>query len=434
MSQLSFIQKSIGEWSIHIGDGNYSSKYPKASEFLSSGVPFISASDFLDGRITPKNFRFISEEQHSTLRKGQLKSCDVLIVTRGNGVGKVAWVDNQFENCNINAQLALLRADEKEIHSRYLYYILSSPEYFDLLKQYASGSAQPQLTIGSIQRVPLSLPPYERQVEIAKILNILDDKIELNRKMNETLEAMARAIFKSWFIDFDPVHAKAAGKKPFGMDAATATLFPDSFEQSKLGEIPRDWKSGILSDIFDANINTLSKNDPLKTVDYIEISGVGSGQVNEIVRYSRGSEPSRARRKIAHFDTILSTVRPDRRSFFLAWNPPETHIVSTGFVVLTPKDKKSGTFGFLHVTQQDFTDELGRLADGGAYPAISPDVILSRKCIVPVGEVVNAFDAVVSPLLELIHSNNAESVTLANTRDLLLPRLLSGEVELKEAV
>ena len=205
---------TIGELPIHIGDGNYSSKYPKSRDFLPSGIPFITASDLVGGRIRADNFRFISYQQHEELKKGHLKHGDVLVVTRGNGVGNVAFVDREYEGSNVNAQLVLLRAEEKEFHNRFLYYLLSSPLYRGLLKTFGTGSAQPQIPIWSLKRIELQYPRYSEQRAITHILGTLDDKIELNRRMNETLDAMVRAIFKSWFVAFDPVRAKAEGRDP----------------------------------------------------------------------------------------------------------------------------------------------------------------------------------------------------------------------------
>ena len=199
----------IGKLPIHIGDGNYSNKYPKSSDFIDEGVPFISASDFSRNRIDSTNFQFISYEQHATLLKGQLKASDILVVTRGNGVGQVAWVDELYENCNLNAQLALLRADETTVHAKFLFYLLSSKEFQRLLVSFSSGSAQPQLPIKALKLVPTRFPEYSEQVSIAKALDVLSTKIEINHEVNQTLEHMAQALFKSWFVDFDPVFDNA---------------------------------------------------------------------------------------------------------------------------------------------------------------------------------------------------------------------------------
>ena len=274
----------------------------------------------------------------------------------------------------------------------------------------------------------MRLPNRDEQDAIAHILGTLDDKIELNRRMNETLEAMARAIFKSWFVDFDPVHAKMNGRKPEGMDSATAKLFPDSFEDSELGKIPKGWKVGTINDAANINARKLGQQDALEIIDYIEISEVMRGEVANITRYQRGAEPSRARRRLQHGDTVLSTVRPDRGAYFLCITPPETLIASTGFAVLTPKD---GNWGFLHalVTRKDVSDELGRLADGGAYPAVRPEIIGGLPVIIPKdSKLIAAFDAMTQQLFQRAAMNRIESKRLSALRNALLPKILSGEL------
>jgi len=214
-----------------------------------------------------------------------------------------------------------------------------------------------------LKTVKVPIPPLREQQAIACILGTLDDKIELNRRRNRTLEAMARAIFQSWFVDFDPVRAKAAGKKPPGVKPEIAALFPDAFEDSDLGEIPKGWRAGTVGHLTEINGWTLGKRDALDEIDYIEISEVMRGEVATITRYARGSEPGRARRRLRHGDTALSTVRPDRGAYFLSIEPSPNLIASTGFAILTAQ---GGNWAFVHVltTRREFGDELGRLADG----------------------------------------------------------------------
>jgi type I restriction enzyme S subunit len=279
----------------------------------------------------------------------------------------------------------------------------------------------------------IALPDLDEQRAIAHILGTLDDKIELNRRTNETLEAIARALFKSWFVDFDPVRAKSEGRDP-GLPPHLADLFPDSFEDSELGEIPRGWRVTAVANLADVNLRTLDRTDRLDVIDYVEISEVTRGQVANVARYERGTEPSRARRRLAHGDTVISTVRPDRGSYFLSLSPPETLIVSTGFAVASPRD---GNWAFLYsaLTRPEVGDALGRLADGGAYPAVRPEEVAGLRLASPqVGEARTAYDAVAGPLYERAEHRRAENRALAALRDTLLPRLISGQLRVAESV
>jgi type I restriction enzyme S subunit len=342
--------------------------------------------------------------------------------------------DRKYKKYIMGNSMLRVKCNPDVLMPEYLYYWLSSVDGQNYLFSRVSQVGVPQLQtpLKTLREAALPIPPLPVQRGIANILGSLDDKIELNRRMNETLEAMARAVFRSWFVDFDPVRAKVDGRNPEGMDAATAKLFPDKFEDSPIGPIPKGWRVGCVSDIAETNVWTLSKTDHLPHIDYVEISEVSRGQVGAVVRYERGSEPSRARRRVKNGDTVLSTVRPDRGAYFLAISPAESLIVSTGFAVLTPR---SPYWSFLHsvVTQEEFGVELGRLADGGAYPAVRPEVIASQPVVIPNEAVEAAFHRTAEKLFLLAAENRKQSSTLTAIRDALLPKLLSGEVSVPDA-
>ena len=294
--------------------------------------------------------------------------------------------------------------------------------------RFNSGSAQPSLNRNFIYPIPICVPKLAEQKAIAAVLGALDDKIELNRRMNATLEAMARALFQSWFVDFDPVRAKLDGRKPPGMDDATAALFPEHLEHGGHGMLPHGWRHAAIDEVCAINAWTLSKDDDLETLEYVEISEVSRGNIANIATYTRGEEPSRARRRLLHGDTALSTVRPDRGSYFLALNPPENRLASTGFAVITPT-KVPWSFIHAALTLPEVSDHLGQMADGGAYPAVRPEIIGAMQVALPnESMILEAFHRTCAPLFEQAESNRTQSRTLATLRDTLLPKLLSGEV------
>ena len=277
------------------------------------------------------------------------------------------------------------------------------------------------------------VPPLPEQQAIAEVLGALDDKIELNRQMNATLEELARTIFRSWFVDFDPVHARAESRAPFGMDADIADLFPDSFVSSELGDIPAGWIVQPISEVAGINTWTLGKKDVLDPIEYVEISAVNRGDIAEIITYPRGTEPGRARRRLRHGDTVVSMVRPDRGAYFLALDPPANRLASTGFAVVTPV---GAPWSVVHaaLTQPEVSSTLGHLADGGAYPAVRPERIAELPIVLPlVSWITDKFHRLAEPLYEKAALNRQESQTLAELRDTLLPKLLSGEITVKAA-
>jgi type I restriction enzyme S subunit len=282
------------------------------------------------------------------------------------------------------------------------------------------------VTRRDIENIEAAFPPLAEQKAIAAVLGALDDKIELNRRMNATLEAMARALFQSWFVDFDPVRRnKDEGGR---MKDEISALFPENFQHNEDGLVPLGWHHVSIEQLCEVNGWSLSKSDELQTLEYIEISEVNRGNIGNMVTYTRGDEPSRARRRLRHGDTILSTVRPDRGSYFLALNPPENRVASTGFAVLTPK-KAPWSYIYAALTLPEVSDHLGQMADGGAYPAVSPEIIGAMKVAIPnEQEILNAFHQLSAPLFERAEANRNQSLTLATLRDTLLPKLLNGEL------
>ena len=289
----------------------------------------------------------------------------------------------------------------KDFHGnypRFVYYFFKSvaPQ----IAKMDVGSANPTLNRNHVHPMPVVWPPLAQQKAIAGVLGALDDKIELNRQMNATLQAMARALFQSWFVD-------AAASKP------------------------KSWSEISIAGLCGINSWTLGKNDELDHIEYVEISEVQRGNIANIQSYQRGDEPNRARRRLRHGDTVLSTVRPDRGAYFLCLYPSPSLIASTGFAVLTPT-KVPWSFVHAAMTQPEVFEYLGQHADGGAYPAVRTELI--GKMTVPWPNqkgLLESFHSACAPLYERAEHNRLESRTLAELRDALLPKLLSGEVRLK---
>lgn len=391
-------------------------------------VPFVTPSD-MDGRKTiSTTARYLTEDGVATVKSSRIPAGSVMVSCIGSDMGKVVLAGR---DCVTNQQINSIIVDDR-FSNQFVYYNLSTRKS-ELRHQAAGGSAQPILNKGDFSQIEITLPPLPEQKAIAHILGTLDDKIELNRRMNATLEAMARALFQSWFVDFDPVRAKLDGRPPAGLDDTTTALFPAHFQDSEDGKLPIGWQHAPVSELCSINSWTLGKNDELDTLEYIEISEVSRGNIANVANYQRGEEPSRARRRLRHGDTVISTVRPDRGSYFLALNPPENRVASTGFAVLTPT---KAPWAFIHaaLTQPEVSDHLGQMADGGAYPAIRPEIIGAWEvAVADHEEILDAFQRIRAPLFEQAEANRIQSRTLATLRDTLLPKLLSGALRVAAA-
>ena len=209
------------------------------------GIPLVKAGDLKSNWINPNPPFRITPEKHYEYRRTELEGGELLISLVGNA-GQTAVVPSEMKGWNVARAVAVVRfSNDADPH--FIKYALQSPALRQLMKSWCNTTVQETLNLKEIRRLPIPFPEITEQKAIAHILGTLDDKIELNRKTNETLEAMAKALFKSWFVDFDPVRAKAEGR-PTGLPAEISDLFPDSFEDSDLGEIPSGWRVGCLSD------------------------------------------------------------------------------------------------------------------------------------------------------------------------------------------
>jgi type I restriction enzyme, S subunit len=401
---------------------------PMASEYVDTGVPFLRSLNVEPLRINKNDLRFITPGFHRRIQKSRLSPGDVVIVRTGKP-GACSVVPNWLEDANCS-DLVIVRCG-KELNNSFLAYYINTVAAGHVAAHLV-GAVQQHFNVGSARTMRIRLPPLSEQDAISAVLGALDEKIELNRRMNATLESMAHALFQSWFVDFDPVRAKLDGRQPPGLDHATAALFPSHFDHEEVGLMPMGWRRKAIEDLCSINSSTLGKTDSLETIEYVEISEVDRGNVANFSRYVRGEEPGRARRRLRHGDTVISTVRPDRGSYFLAFKPPDNRVVSTGFAVLTPAQTP---WSFIHaaMTQDWVFEHLGRMADGGTYPAVRSEIIGAIRVIVPNDRnLLNAFHKICAPLYERAESNRIESRTVAQLRQALLPKLLSGEIRVND--
>jgi type I restriction enzyme S subunit len=236
---------------------------------------------------------------------------------------------------------------------------------------------------------------------------------------------MARALFKSWFVDFDPVRAKAEGRDP-GLPKALADLFPARLVDSELGEIPEGWEVGNLRELSALNPEVWMKQTRPPEINYVDLSNTKWGRIEAVTVTAAADAPSRAQRVLRLGDTIVGTVRPGNGSYALISEGGLTG--STGFAVLRPSAPRYAEFVYLAATADQNIDALAHLADGGAYPAVRPEVVASTPVVRPADEVLGQFSLASGPLLAKMAHNEREIRTLAAVRDTLLPGLISGQV------
>jgi type I restriction enzyme S subunit len=400
----------------------------KPGDYETNGTPLIKAADVENGRVnTTPNFR-ISQEKHQEHSRTELDGGELLITLVGTP-GQCAIAPPEVKGFNVVRAVGVFSVSALA-DSRFIMYSIQAPQSQAYIRNVCNTTVQTTLNLGDLKGLPLSIPGINAQKAIAHILGTLDDKIELNRKTNETLEAMAKALFKSWFVDFDPVRAKAEGRST-GLPDEISDLFPDSFEDSELGEIPRGWIDGEIQDVAELNPETWGRRNQPISVRYVDLSNVKHGKIDSIEDYRWEDAPSRARRILKTGDTVVGTVRPGNGSYCLIGEDGITG--STGFTVLRPKNKNDSAFVYLGSCSKENIDRLAHLADGGAYPAVRPELVAQTPVIIAARDVLDCFSIRVSPLFVAAEERKQSSKVLCQVRDTLLPKLISGEIRIPDA-
>jgi len=396
---------------------------------------------FVEMAALPQNFRDIQrsdvEVRAAKSAGAHFKNGDTLLARitpclENGKTAQVSCLDADIVGEGSTEFIVLCGIDPED--NDFVYYLCRDPEF----RKYAIGrmegtSGRQRVSWQSIAAYEfLHSPPKERRAS-TKVLAALDDRITLLRETNATLEEIAQALFKSWFVDFDPVRAKQGGGQPEGMDAETAALFPNEFQQSELGEMPKGWEIGTLNDVANLNPETWGTNNQPKSISYIDLANAKDNNFESFEYLNFTDAPSRARRILRDGDTIIGTVRPGNRSFAFIRNPIDNLTASTGFAVLRPIKKSNAEFIFLASTQDASIEHLAHIADGGAYPAVRPNAVSGIQVFLPPDEILLQFHKITEPILLTVSENQNRAKLLADLRDAVVPRLISGQLRLPDA-
>jgi type I restriction enzyme S subunit len=410
--------------------------WPFEREFFSevlTGQPIV---------VTIGNFRYTGGFRFDTTtnkeyrgkypKEFELKPSDLLLVmtcqTEGGEIlGIPGRIPNDGRMYLHNQRIGkVVIKDPNTVNPEFLYWLFLTREFNQALVATASGTKILHTAPSRIESFKFKLPPLPEQRAIARILGALDDKIELNRQMNATLEALARALFKSWFVDFDPVRARAAGRAPHGMDAAAAALFPDAFEDSALGEVPRGWGVGKLNEI--ASI-TMGQSPPGDT--YNE-SGEGIPFYQGIRDYGFRFPTHRvfctAPTRFAEKGDVLLSVRAPVGSLNVA---RERCAIGRGLAALRLRSQHGSFLYYLLKETKRGWEKFE--AEGTVFGSVSKDDVHNFQVTIPAAVCINQYNKLVEPLDRQIELNEEQSQVLTMTRDALLPKLLSGEIRVGEA-
>lgn len=420
---------------------DYRGKSPAKTTF---GVPLVTAKIVKGGRIEQPE-EFIAEADYiEWMRRGMPVPGDIVMTTEAP-LGEVAQLDGR--KVALAQRVITLRGKADVLDNTFLKFLLQSNPVQEELRSRGTGTTVIGIRQSELRKVSLTLPPFPEQKAIAHILGTLDDKIELNRRMNATLETMARALFQSWFVDFDPVRAKLDTPSPasgsgdwgegtLGITPEIAALFPAHFQDSLLGHIPQGWEVCPLAD----KIELFSGGTP-KTGEPDYWGG-------DIPWFSVKDAPTETDVWVIHTEKSVTELGISKSASQIL--PEKTTIITArgtvGKLALTgaPMAMNQSCYGvrgitgygdfFTYYSLRAATAQLKQHTHGTVFDTITRQTFETLHCIFPPPKLTVAFDHIVEPMLEQIRANLQQSRTLAAMRDALLPKLLSGEMRVLERI
>jgi type I restriction enzyme S subunit len=343
-----------------------------------------------------------------------LEDGDLLFARRSlvlEGSGKCSLVVDPSEEITFESSIIRARLNKEDANPRFYCYFWNSPLGQALRASIATRTAVSGIRGSDLVQLEVPVPSLSTQRKIAAILSAYDDLIENNTGRIAILEQMAQLLYREWFV-----HFRFPGHEDVEM------------VDSELGPIPEGWEIAKLSDIADINASSVSEDDAPEQINYVTISSVSPGRIEAVESMAFRDAPSRARRIVKHGDIIWSTVRPNRRSYCLILDPALNLIVSTGFAVITPQ-RVPYTYLYHALTTDEFVAYLTNNATGAAYPAVNTGDFRNADVLLPPTRVTESFHSIVMDFFDEKQNLHKKSDVLRRTRDLLLPRLTSGGVD-----
>lgn len=406
------------------------------SDYKEFGIPVVMPTNINDGGIFEDGIARIDVTDVERLSQHKLRLGDIIFSRRGD-VTKNALIRSREIGwlCGTGC-LKVRLGNESLATAKFISHCLRHPDTKDWLIRHAVGATMPNLNTGILSNVPVNLPPLQTQKEIASTLDTLDNRIALLRETNITLEAIAQALFKSWFVDFDPVRAKQQGLEPEGMDAETAALFPDSFEKSELGLVPSGWRVAPIGDVVEivggGTPNTKEaeywKPGEFAWTTLKDLSGLQSPVLLTTERLLSVKGVSKVSSGLLPTGTLLLSSRAPIGYLAIAQIPLA---INQGYIAILPSSKLQPLYMYFWLKQN--MDVIKSRSNGSTFMEISKKAFRPIPILVPPVEILDNFLDVANPIFTRLAENEKQAQSLVSLRDTLLPRLISGQLRLQEA-
>ena len=382
----------------------------KSKDHHGSGVPIVNMGElFAFNRIGNQPMSLIRMSD-AEMDKSGLMDGDLLFGRRSlveEGAGKCSMVYKPAGPLTFESSIIRVRLNRAIADPEFFFNYFRSPIGRSRIRAIVGGAAVKGIRGSDLKLIKVHVPPIDEQIAIRQVVALYDDLIATNQRRIALLEDAARRLYREWFV-----HLR----------------FPGHESVPVKDGVPEGWRKQTLASVADVNARSIGARDKPDSVLYIDISSVSTGLIGEVTPYAFADAPGRARRRVDHGDVIWSCVRPNRRSHALIWEPDEKLVASTGFAVLSAI---SVPFSYLYftTTTDDFVGHLEQNATGAAYPAVTAKTFEDAEILVPKGDTLAAFDQVALRQLEQTETLKKQNRSLAQARDLLLPKLMSGQLD-----
>lgn len=408
-------------------------------DYVVNGTPIITVEHLGENTIIHQNLPRVKDEDKKRLSRYVLKTGDI-VFSRVGSVDRRALVKANEDGWLFSGRCLRVRPKSELIDSRWLSYFFGLPAFKNYIRGIAVGATMPSINTKILSDLPIYYPSLDIQHESANFLIFLDNRISLLRETNTTLEAIAQTLFKSWFVDFDPVKAKAEGRLPEGMDEATAALFPSEFEESALGLIPKGWRVESVGDVMDYKEGPGIRNWQYTNSDegtkFINIRCIQDGDLS--LNSANRIKNEEANGKYIHFhlkawDVVVSTSGTLGRSAIVR----KEHLplmLNTSVIRFRPiPERMEFCFLYQHLNSSYFLSELDAMASGSVQKNFGPMHLRRMSLVCPSFDLICRYESICKPLLQKVVDNREQIQTLTTLRDTLLPRLISGQLRLNQA-
>ncbi|WP_206194646.1 restriction endonuclease subunit S [Shewanella chilikensis] len=398
-----------------------------AADYVQEGIPCIMPANMKSNRVDLSDIAYITEGDANRLSKYIVKKDDIVYSRRGDVTLK-ALIREKEDGYFCGTGCLLLRPGDK-FDSRFLTHYLSTPTIQNWIVRQAVGATMPNLNTGILASIPFNGPKKEEQEKIADVLSVIEDKIELNNRINSELEAMAKTLYDYWFVQFDFPDANG---KPYKASGGKMV-----YNYTLKRKIPEGWEVRPFSEHLTCNAKKLGKKHGYSEIQYLDTANLTKNVVDTLqpLVVSVDKIPSRANMIVSKNDILYSTVRPNQLHYGIITQPVENMVASTGYSVLSHKsDSSINVLFYLHLTNEANTQRLIKISESSksSYPSISPDDILSIDIALPKdGGAVDKAVGMLNPLFKKISETQRENKELASLRDWLLPMLMNGQVTVK---